>query len=60
MLKRLVGTNDDYALTIARLVLGVVFFIHGDQLMLARWRGSVPVEMDRLGTGAHAVTSRSL
>src|SRR5207247_11023242 len=38
MLKRLVGTNDDYALTIARLVLGVVFFIHGDQLMLG-WFG---------------------
>src|SRR2546426_12136189 len=38
MLNRLVRTNEDYALTIARLVLGVLFFIHGDQLMLG-WFG---------------------
>ena len=38
MLNRLVKTNEDYALTIARLVLGVLFFIHGDQLMLG-WFG---------------------
>src|SRR5260370_14399521 len=38
MLNKLVRTNDDYALTIARLVLGVLFFIHGDQLMLG-WFG---------------------
>ena len=38
MLNRLVRTNQDYALTIARLVLGVLFFIHGDQLMLG-WFG---------------------
>jgi putative oxidoreductase len=31
-------TNEDYALTIARLVLGVLFFVHGDQLMLG-WFG---------------------
>src|SRR5213594_3694242 len=38
MLNRLVKTDDDYALTIARLVLGILFFIHGDQLMLG-WFG---------------------
>ncbi len=38
MLNRLVRTNEDYALTIARLVLGMLFFIHGDQLMLG-WFG---------------------
>jgi putative oxidoreductase len=38
MLKRLVKTNEDYALTITRLVLGILFFIHGDQLMLG-WFG---------------------
>ena len=38
MLNRLVKTNEDYALTIARLVLGILFFIHGDQLMLG-WFG---------------------
>ena len=38
MLNRLVKTNEDYALTIARLVLGTLFFIHGDQLMLG-WFG---------------------
>src|SRR6266699_1400448 len=38
MLNRLVKTNEDYALTTARLVLGVLFFIHGDQLMLG-WFG---------------------
>ena len=44
MLNRLVRTNDDHALTIARLVLGALSL---DRL-LARLRGSVPVEMDRL------------
>src|SRR5258708_22155916 len=38
MLNRLVKTNEDYAITIARLVLGILFFIHGDQLMLG-WFG---------------------
>src|SRR2546427_619802 len=38
MLNRLVKTNEDYALTIARLMLGTLFFIHGDQLMLG-WFG---------------------
>jgi putative oxidoreductase len=38
MLNRIVRTNEDYALTIARLLLGVLFFIHGDQLMLG-WFG---------------------
>ena len=38
MLNSLFKTNEDYALTIARLVLGILFFIHGDQLMLG-WFG---------------------
>jgi putative oxidoreductase len=38
MLNKLVKTNEDYALTIARLVLGFLFFIHGGQLMLG-WFG---------------------
>jgi uncharacterized membrane protein YphA (DoxX/SURF4 family) len=32
MLKRLIHTEQDYALTFARLVLGVIFFAHGGQL----------------------------
>ena len=38
MLKRLIDTEQDYALTIARLVLGVVFFAHGGQSLLG-WFG---------------------
>src|SRR3989442_8322005 len=37
MLNRLVKTNEDTG-SIARLVLGMLFFIHGDQLMLG-WFG---------------------
>ena len=38
MLKRLMGTGNDVALTILRVVLGVVFFAHGAQKMLG-WFG---------------------
>ena len=38
MFRKLVSTSDDYAVTIARLVLGVVFFAHGAQKMLG-WFG---------------------
>jgi putative oxidoreductase len=38
MLKKLIKTESDYMLTIARLVLGTLFFIHGDQLVLG-WFG---------------------
>jgi putative oxidoreductase len=38
MLKRLIHTEQDYALTISRLVLGVIFFAHGAQSMLG-WFG---------------------
>src|SRR5262252_6964925 len=38
MFRKLVSTSDDYAITIARLVLGVVFFAHGAQKMLG-WFG---------------------
>src|SRR5882724_1483258 len=54
MLNRLVRTNEDYALTIARLVLGILFFIHGDQLMLGWFgghglRGSMDFFTQQLG-----------
>jgi putative oxidoreductase len=38
MLKMLVKTETDYALTLSRLVLGSLFFVHGSQLMLG-WFG---------------------
>jgi putative oxidoreductase len=38
MLKRLIQTEQDYALTISRLVLGVIFFAHGGQSMFG-WFG---------------------
>ncbi len=38
MVKRLMGTGKDVALTILRVVLGVVFFAHGAQRMLG-WFG---------------------
>jgi uncharacterized membrane protein YphA (DoxX/SURF4 family) len=38
MFRRLISTTDDFALTILRLVLGIVFFAHGSQKMLG-WFG---------------------
>jgi putative oxidoreductase len=38
MLKRLMGTANDVALTILRVFLGLVFFAHGAQLVLG-WFG---------------------
>src|ERR1700735_5125384 len=38
MLKRMTNTSNDVALTILRLVLGIVFFAHGAQKMLG-WFG---------------------
>ena len=38
MFHRLANTTNDYAITILRLVLGVVFFAHGAQKMLG-WFG---------------------
>ncbi len=39
MLKRLMGTSNDVALTILRVVLGVVFLAHGSQKMLGCFGG---------------------
>lgn len=38
MLRRLMSTTDDYAITILRLLFGVVFFAHGAQKALG-WFG---------------------
>jgi putative oxidoreductase len=38
MLKKLTSTPNDYLLTFARLILGIVFFAHGAQKMLG-WFG---------------------
>jgi putative oxidoreductase len=46
------------------ITIGVIVALRGSGALsldrrLARWRVGVPVEMDRLGAGAHAVTSLS-
>lgn len=38
MLKKLLQTTDDYALTLSRIVLGIVFFAHGSQKVFG-WFG---------------------
>ena len=38
MFQRIVNTTDDFAMTVIRLTLGVVFFAHGAQKMLG-WFG---------------------
>jgi putative oxidoreductase len=38
MFRRIVNTTDDFAMTVIRLVLGVVFFAHGAQKLLG-WFG---------------------
>src|SRR5882724_7446262 len=38
MFKTIIHTEEDYALTVSRFVLGILFFVHGSQLMLG-WFG---------------------
>jgi putative oxidoreductase len=38
LLARLLATNEDWVLTVARIVLGVAFFVHGSQKLLG-WFG---------------------
>ncbi len=40
MLRKLVGTDNDYVLTFVRVLLGVVFFAHGAQKMLGWFGGN--------------------
>jgi putative oxidoreductase len=40
MLSKLIKTNDNYSLTIVRLVLGIVFLAHGCQKVLGWFGGS--------------------
>lgn len=39
MINKLLKTSDDYGLTAARLILGIVFFAHGAQKVLGWWGG---------------------
>ncbi len=41
MLSKITTTTNDFTLTVARLVLGLVFFLHGAQLTLG-WFGGYP------------------
>src|SRR5271169_494882 len=57
MLRKIVYTEADPALTIARVVLGFLFFIHGSQLMLGWFggyglRGSMQFFTHQLGVPA--------
>ena len=38
MLRGIIGTKDDYAALVLRLMLGIVFFVHGSQKVLG-WFG---------------------
>jgi putative oxidoreductase len=42
MLTWILGTNDDWVITIVRVVLGVVFFAHGAQMALGWFGGAGP------------------
>ncbi len=57
MLCKITATQKDYALTLARLILGLVFFMHGSQLVLG-WFGGYTfpgtVHMFKVGMGIPA------
>ena len=40
MLRKIVNTNNDFVLTILRLILGVIFLCHGGQKVLGWFSGS--------------------
>jgi putative oxidoreductase len=40
MLAWMVGTDGDWVVTIVRIVLGVVFFVHGAQMALGWFGGA--------------------
>ena len=59
MMKRLMGTSNDVSFTILRVVLGVVFFAHGAQKMLAGLAALVfTAAWDSLRTWGYPLPSR--
>jgi putative oxidoreductase len=54
MFRKLIHTTDDYAITLLRAVLGIVFFAHGAQKVLgwfggSGWAGTINLFTQKLG-----------